>query len=174
MTPTLISMFLWNWSWLRFFYWYSRLVLKSCKCVKYYFTTISYFFCLFPRRAQETPGMFWDPCWLLPKYGVAIVYFPFHIHMISFNSSRWGHPNSAKNSFIPWSSEMTTISTISWMGASWPRCVMLCETKSWNIGQHIRPGFDPILPTFYFQSFAELFNPVLVIAEIYAMFSHFQ
>ena len=88
--PTLISMFLWNCSSLNFPYWCSRLVLKSCKCVKYYFTTIFYFLHLFPRCAQETPGMFWDPYWSLPKYGVAIVYFPFRIHMISFNSSCWG------------------------------------------------------------------------------------
>ena len=101
MTPTLISMFLWNCSSLNSPYWCSRLVLKSCKCVKYYFTTISYFLHLFPRCAQETPGMFWDPDWLLPKYGVAIVYFPFRIHMISFNSICRGHPNSAKSSLFP-------------------------------------------------------------------------
>lgn len=167
-------MFLWNCSSLNF----PLLMLSACSEVlqmrQILFHHYFLFFHLFPRCAQETPGMFWDPYWLLPKYGVAIVYFPFHIHVISFNSGCWGSSQFGRNSFIPWSSEMTTISTISWMGASWPRCVMLCETKSWNIGQHIRPGFDPILPTFYFLSFAELFNPVLVIAKFYAMFSHFQ
>ena len=59
------------------------------------------FFHLFPRCAQETPGMFWDPDWLLLKYSVAIVYFPFRIHMISFNSICRGHPNSAKSSLFP-------------------------------------------------------------------------
>ena len=39
------------------------------------------------------------------------------------------------------------------MGASWLRCVMLCETKNWNIGLYIRPGFNPSLSTFCFSKF---------------------